>query len=259
MRIALLHLDLGNGPLGKNLLLLEQAASTAAAHGAQWVVTPETALQGYFFYQNDPQASIPVQPQAELVSLQQLALQKKLVLFLGCAEKDEVSGELFNSCLVVGVDGKICGRHRKIHSHGKGAEGWTTRGSELQPVPCGEVTAGVLICADSYFEKNALQLKKEGAQMLVVPAAWPPGHCGGPPEEAWKRCSRESGLPVCVCNQTGQGGNLDLSQAQSAVVTDGEVRMAYAGKPAILLFDWEEASGKVGKDSFQIHYLGGAQ
>ena len=53
MRIALLHLDLGNGPLGKNLLLLEQAASTAAAHGAQWVVTPETALQGYFFYQND--------------------------------------------------------------------------------------------------------------------------------------------------------------------------------------------------------------
>lgn len=84
-------------PLGKNLLLLEQAASTAAAHGAQWVVTPETALQGYFFYQNDPQASIPVQPQAELVSLQQLALQKKLVLFLGCRKKTP-NQEAFNSC-----------------------------------------------------------------------------------------------------------------------------------------------------------------
>lgn len=49
MKIALCHLELSCGPQERNLQLLEQAVSIAAEQGADWVLTPEAAVQGYYF------------------------------------------------------------------------------------------------------------------------------------------------------------------------------------------------------------------
>ena len=55
MKIALLHLDLSAGPAEKNIEQLLDGIKIAAANGAQWVITPEMAVQGYFFTQmNSP-------------------------------------------------------------------------------------------------------------------------------------------------------------------------------------------------------------
>ena len=51
MKIALLHLDLSAGPAEKNIEQLLDGIKIAAANGAQWVITPEMAVQGYFFTQ----------------------------------------------------------------------------------------------------------------------------------------------------------------------------------------------------------------
>ncbi|MEN6413544.1 MAG: carbon-nitrogen hydrolase family protein [Veillonellales bacterium] len=253
MRIALLHLDLSGGPEERNLVLLEQAVTLAAREGAQWVITPETALQGYFFTQKGRPFSIPVQPAPVLQPLRQLAATYGLILFLCCAERDESSGLCYNSCLVIDDDGEVIGRHRKMRSHGTGAEGWAAKGTGLEPFSCKEMTAGVLVCADAYYERNAQILKTKQAQVIIVPAAWPPGGCGGPPVNAWERCSRESGLPVWICNQTGNRERMDMSEAESAVVVNGKMQFAYSGlQQAVLLFDWDAANQKLLSADFTV-------
>ena len=55
MKIALCHLEISRGPEHKNIELLENAVRIAADNGAKWVVTPETAVQGYYFYKPMPE------------------------------------------------------------------------------------------------------------------------------------------------------------------------------------------------------------
>ena len=253
MRVALLHLELSGGPEERNLAVLRSSISQAADAGAKWIVTPETALQGYFFTQKDRPFQITVQPSPEMEPIRQLALQFGLTIFLGCAERDAVTDLCYNSCLVIGENGKVIGRHRKVRSHGTGTEAYAALGEQVEPIDCGAMRAGVLVCADAYFEEYAVQLKEKKARVVVVPAAWPPGHCGGPPEVAWERCSRVSGLPVWVCNQTGNTEKMDMSQAQSAVVVNGKVQLAHSGlAPAVVLFDWDTESQQLVSRKFTV-------
>jgi N-carbamoylputrescine amidase len=238
MRLALLHLELSGGPEDVNLAVLQRAIRLAAEHGANWVVTPETAVQGYFFAEKDGLSRVPVQPDRYLQAVEQLVVRYGLTLFLGCAERDAETGKHYNCCLVIGPDGRLWGRHRKMRAHSTGAEAWATRGDRLEPVSCPGMQAGILICADSWFVDNARELKDKGAEVIVVPAAWPPGECG--PGDCWERCSQATGLPVWVCNQTGSRERLDFSQASSAVVVGGSTQFSYKGlQPAVLLFDWD--------------------
>lgn len=62
MKIALLHLDLAGGPRDKNESLLLHASKRAAEKGASIIVTPETALEGYYFYMRDPPEKEFLQP-----------------------------------------------------------------------------------------------------------------------------------------------------------------------------------------------------
>lgn len=237
MRVAFLHLDLSGGPEECNLVLLHKAIGLAAEQGANWIVTPEMGVQGYFFAQKETKVSIPIQPDQSLQPICQLAAKNKLTVFLGCAEKDAGTGKYYNSCLVIGSEGEIVGRHRKTRSLGR-AEAWATVGDTLEPVSCPGMKAGILICADSWFVDKAEALKDKGAEVLVVPAAWPPGKCG--PGDCWERCSQATGLPVWVCNQTGNQESLDFSQAQSVVVVNGKTQLSYNGlQQAMLLFDWD--------------------
>jgi N-carbamoylputrescine amidase len=238
MRIAFLHLDLSGGPEKRNLDLLAKATGLAAGQGANWIVTPEVAVQGYFFAQEKTDISIPEQPDQSLQPIRQLAAKYKLTVFLGCAEQDAGTGKYYNSCLVIGPEGNVLGSHRKTRSHGVGAEAWVTAGDKLEPVSCPEMKAGIMICADSWFVDKAKVLKDKGAEVLTVLAAWPPGHYG--PGDCWERCSQVSGLPVWVCNQTGNQEALDFSEAQSVVVAAGKTQFSYSGlQQAVLLFDWD--------------------
>ncbi|SDE11231.1 carbon-nitrogen hydrolase family protein [Sporomusa acidovorans] len=254
MRVALLHVDVSGGPESHNLEILSEGIGVAAAAGASWVVTPETAVQGYFFAceRESKLIEVPVQPSAKIEPILKSAAKHRLTVFLGCAERDAVTGKHYNSCLVIGPDGTVIGRHRKKQAHKGVSEGWAAKGEMLEPVKCGDRTAGILICADSWYAENAVELAGKGAEILVVPAAWPPNGCGGPPENAWKRASRASGRALWVCNQTGKQERLDFTHAQSAVVVSGEMRLAYAGKPAVLVFDWDFAKECVGPGQFAV-------
>ncbi|HWR09212.1 carbon-nitrogen hydrolase family protein [Sporomusa sp.] len=255
MRVALLHVDVSGGPELRNLDILTQAIRLAADRGAEWIITPETAVQGYFFAveREHKPVVIPVQPASSIEPIRQLASEYHITVFLCCAEQDEHNGKYYNSCLVIGPDGDILGRHRKKHAHSGVSEGWANRGEHLEPIVCGDIRAGILICADSWYEENAITMADKGAAVIVVPAAWPPGGCGGPPENAWKKASAISGRSLWVCNQTGKQERLDFTNAQSTVITGGEMQLAYcSAQPAALLFDWDFAQDCATSNEFTV-------
>ena len=204
MKVALCHLELSNGPEQKNIELLEKAVRIAAEKGANWVITPETAVQGYYFYKLEPETKVDKQPSSKLSFLLSLVKDYGLFLFLGCGEYDSELNCNFNSCIVFEPSGEICGRHRKIISHSIGAEAWARTADVLKPIDCLNIKVGVLVCADAWYSEHAKKMQKKGAQIIIDIAAWPPTEVCGNPLGAWEKCSSVTGLPVLVCNQTGK-------------------------------------------------------
>ena len=252
MKVAFLHFDLSGGPQSKNLEKLKTGVERAAKAGADWIITPEMALQGYFMTQTGYPYELLKEPGKMTIPFQELASSYGVVIFLGCGEYDNMTGSAYNSCLVFSNKGNIVGKQRKIRTLNWVTEAWSTPGTILEPVVCDELKIGVLVCADAWFGENAEKLAKAGAEAIVVIAAWPPG-CGGPPEEAWKRCSRYGGgLPVFVCNQTGINNGMDCTIAKSAVVYDGELVCEYAGAEAILMFDFDNFKTNANAANFEI-------
>ncbi len=255
IRIALCHLDVAQGPQEKNIQKIENAIHIAGRHGANWIVTPETALQGYYFYLIDPgqKDKIKAQPSEDILSLTEACKKYDAYLFLGAGDYDKQADCNRNSCLIFGPDGKPVGRHNKMSAHvGFGAEVWSTNDYKLNPVTCSDVTTGVLVCSDIWFLNYPRILVDKGAQIIIDIAAWPPAEETGNPLPSWELASRYTNLPVVVCNQTGKPRWMDMTTGQSAVIENGKAKLLHSGEEAVLLFDWDPETGKVVSDAFDI-------
>ena len=159
MKIMLCHLTLSMGPLEKNLKILERAVQIAGEVKADWVITPETAVQGYHFYKIDPEQKLDPQPAEYLNPLLDLVKANKQYLFLGAGEYDEKDNCNYNTCFVFGPDGELIGKHRKNHSHGYGGEGWVTNSTVAEPVQVGNVKTGIMVCSDAWYIECPKRLK----------------------------------------------------------------------------------------------------
>lgn len=239
LRIALLHLAPVPGDLAGNRTLVEKAMTTAAESGAEWMITPELCTCGYDFAEMIGTDWIRPQPDEWMKGICTLAAHLGATVFLAHPEMDPLSKKLYNSVFVIGPDGRILGRHRKIRIIPGGAESWTSPGDQAFPIkvqPFGKV--GVLICADAYAPWISQRLKEQGAKLLVSSAAWGPGPYG--PNGEWERASSDTGLPLLVCNRTGMDRTLDFTRAESVVVKEGRRLYSMASESsAIFLVDWD--------------------
>ncbi len=253
MKIALLHLDLAGGPVETNEKILLAAVRQAAEAGADWVVTPETAREGYFFYKKDPKAlrAMALHRNDDFQPFLDIAREKGITLFLSAAEK-VAEGKAYNSCFILSPEGKAIGCHRKMYSHQCGAEGWISLDDKAEVYELSGVRTGLFVCADAYYERPCELVKQVGADLVVVSAAWPPGECCREPKKVWQRTSLWTGSPVCVCNQTGRYDSMDMTVGESAVLDGGECLFAYHGAPAILLWDFDEKEKRVASKEFSV-------
>ena len=251
-RVALLHFNFIEHGVEENIAKLEQGIRLAGDRGAKFIVTPEMAVQGYHFMRFGRAYSVVDNIEEQISGIMALAEKYQAYIFLGTAVLDRPGAKPYNSCLAIGPQGKIIGRHDKLSIHSL-SEKWADEGKGNHAVDCGGIKIGMLVCADAWFDENAEALKKLGAEAVVISAAWPPGF-GGPPENAWMRCSKASGmLPVIVCNQTGYDGHLNCNIAMSALITNGELRMSYSSPDeALLLADIDLKSGTVSQREFEV-------
>ncbi len=114
--------------------------------------------------------------------------------------------------------------------------------------PLGKV--GMLICADAYSPGIANSLKAKGAQVLVSSAAWAPGLHG--PNGEWERCTKDTGLPLFVCNRTGADRTLDFRKADSVVAQNGQQLLSMSSeRSTIFLIDWNLKAGTLASPEYR--------
>lgn len=250
-RVALLHISIEPGAVERNRYVLEEAVRCAAASGAQWIITPELAVCGLQFARIIGTDWIQPQPDAWMGRFCQLVKALKRTVFLSCPERD--SGRLYNSVFVVNSRGEIVGRHRKINVKSDSLS-WSSPGGAIAPVECDGMKVGLLVCADVYTPDIAGMLKSKGAQVLVSPASWGPGiH---EPNGEWEERTRETGLPLIVCNRTGAEKTLDFWKAPSLVVGNGRRLLSHTSEQsAVLIFDWNFITMTPLSTVYQTEYL----
>ena len=249
MKIAFFHFDFCGGPQKQNTDKILQGIKIAASCGADWVLTPEMALQGYHMVKNGTPYVLANRKNGAYDPLLRAAFHYNVNLFLGCAEQEN---EPHNSLTVIDSNGLFAGKHSKVKVVKWFTEDWAIPGDAFIIVNLDNVKAGLMVCADAWFGEHAELLKTKDAELIIVSAAWPAGDHGGPPREAWKRCSNcAGGIPVLISNQTGNRG-MDCRKAESAVAQNGEILCTYHGPEAILLTEYDKEQKRIVSDSFEV-------
>jgi predicted amidohydrolase len=98
----------------------------ADSRGSKFVVFPELALTTFFprYWMDDPNEVEKYfenqMPSPETAPLFELARSKGIGFYLGYAERTEEGGEAhhFNTSILVGPDGRLIGKYRKVHLPG---------------------------------------------------------------------------------------------------------------------------------------------
>jgi predicted amidohydrolase len=158
---------------------------TAAATGAEVVVTPEFGVTGY-----PDVAELPseednwltpdqIRPYTESVPgvstqfFSNLARELRITIFFGLAERVMEGGreKLYNVLVAVGPDGEILGKHRK-HELYHQENDFLQPGTELgiQNTVIGKV--GMIVCADVYNSEVLNFYRANRVHALVLGTAW---------------------------------------------------------------------------------------
>ena len=68
-------------------------------------------------------------------------------------------------------------------------------------------------------------------------------------------CSKLCGVPVIVCNQTGYHERMDMREAESAVIVEGQRLFTYKGAPAVLFCEWDEEKMQLRSRAFEVVHV----
>ena len=164
------------------------AIAEASRSGAELVVFPETFIPGYpvWIWRLRPgtDAAIIAKLHSRLVSnavdvsrgdltpLCEAAKRNKVSVVCGIDERDHDTsrGTLYNAVVLVGTDGAIIAKHRKLMPTNVERTVWGFGdGSSVNVVdtPCGRV--GALICWESYMPLARFALYAQGIELYIAP------------------------------------------------------------------------------------------
>lgn len=158
-------------------------------------------------------------------------------------------GKTYNAVHLIG-GGKILHTRYKHHLPNYGVFDEVrvfSSGPLPDPIPFGEHKLGVMICEDSWFPDVAAHLKKQGADILIVPNASP--FETGKHEKRLDICRTrvgETGLPLIYLNQIGGQDELVFDGTSFALNEDGECVMQmpdFSEKIEEMIWD-KSATGK---------------
>jgi len=103
--------------------------------------------------------------------LGQYANEFGVYVLVGMAAKEKVESVLYNTAVLIGPDGAPAGEYRKVHLQAE--ERLIFRpGYKLAPVETEVGTVGIMLGWDLAFPEVARSLVLEGAEVLLLPAAW---------------------------------------------------------------------------------------
>jgi len=150
-----------------NLLRILQTLKEASQKGADYVLFPELYLTGYVMDQELTMLAEPVNGP----SIQSIRDKAKLYGVGAIVGFPELDGNLmYNTAVLIGKNGEILGKYRKVHLYHREKE-WFTPGQSFPVFSLPEGKIGLMITYDMEFPESARILSLKKAQLVLVLAA----------------------------------------------------------------------------------------
>ncbi|HEY9776649.1 MAG TPA: carbon-nitrogen hydrolase family protein [Planktothrix sp.] len=182
MKIALAQIEVGFDKAA-NLHKIELLTAQAASQGVDLIVFPEAAMYNFSSAEELIQVAEPVSGPF-VTALQEIARLHHIWLMAGMFEGSADAHRVYNTVVLLDDRGKFLDSYRKIHLYdafGKlESENFLPGDGAVMLFECAGMMIGTMICYDLRFPELARHLAYQGAQAIVVPAAW----YSGPLKEA---------------------------------------------------------------------------
>jgi len=243
LRVALVQLGYGDDE-SVQARVQRAAALVRAQAGHDLVVLPELWAPGGFAYREWVQRAEHVDgPTATAMAA--AARDAGVVLHAGSIIETAAPGDypgeqgrgIWNTSLLFGPDGALLATYRKVHRFGFGSgeplllEAGTDIVTVAVPRPAtggADVRLGLATCYDVRFPEMFRRLLDDGAEVVVLPAAWPAARIGH-----WTLLGRaraiENQTPLLACNTAGTHSRHLMGGRSQVVGADGAV-LAEAGQ-----------------------------
>ena len=145
-------------------------AIVRAQHAADLVVLPELWPNGGFAYDGWEASSQPLDGPI-VTALRGATRELGALVHMGSLVERDETGRMFNTSVLLGRDGEILAIYRKIHlfGFGEGEPKLMTAGDDVV-VHDG---LGLATCYDLRFPEQFRRLLDAGAEVVLLPAAWP--------------------------------------------------------------------------------------
>jgi len=221
-------------------------------NGAELIVLPELWSAGYFHF--DEYQSLAETLAGPTVSMcSRVAAELGVYLHVGSIIEAGEDGRLSNTSILLGPDGKILHTYRKIHVFGyKSKEAsLLTAGSSLPVVelPFGATTG--ITCYDLRFPGLWMELSTRGAEIVIVPAAWPAAR-----REHWRLLTTARALEhqifVIACNAAGSQEGVELGGHSRVVDPAGNVLAEAGAGESVLMVDIDPDQVRTVRTEFPV-------
>ena len=218
MRLALAQLEIESGAVAATRDRALDAVAAAADRGADLVALPEIFNVGYFAFDAYQRAAEPVEGPT-LTAVADAAREHGVGVLAGSIVEDLAATEsvetpadegLANTSVLFDCEGERLAVYRKHHLFGyESAEArLLVPGERLGVADFGEATVGMTTCYDLRFPELYRDIAEAGANLILVPSAWP-----YPRIEHWKLLPRARAVEnqVFVAPVNGSGSFEDAT------------------------------------------------
>lgn len=201
MRIGVIQMDCTPGNIPTNIEKIHQKVEKI--ENADLVVLPELVDSGYIMSDVKRCSALP-EMASTIHQLSKLARNKSIYLVAGIMENE--NNQIFNVAVVINPEGEVIAKYRKIHLYTPSGEGVFTAGNDIVTLNISGFNVGLMICYDTRFPEMARSLALSGAEVIIVPTAWP-----FPRVEHWQLLTRvraiENQCYLIGANRVGQDAN----------------------------------------------------
>ncbi len=200
------------------------AAMVRAQQGADLVVLPELWPNGGFAYDGWEASAQPLDGPV-VTALREAACELGALVHMGSFVERDETGRMFNTSLLLGDDGSVLATYRKIHLFGFG------EGEPKLMTPGDDVVVheglGLATCYDLRFPEQFRRLLDAGAEIVMLPAAWPAKRVAH-----WRLLAQARAIEnqsyVVACNTAGEHSGVRMGGGSLVVDPWGAV-LAEAG------------------------------
>ncbi|MBI5826853.1 MAG: acyltransferase [Deltaproteobacteria bacterium] len=225
LKVAGIQLSSSNS-LDKNLHKAGGLIELAADQGARIITLPQLFNTQWFPYGIDNRNFSLAEKEdgATVTYLRGLAASKSAVIIAPIFEED--NGSYFSTAFVIGCDGGIIGKYRKVHV--PQIPLWEERayfkpgdlGFPVFKTPFAAI--GVQICWDIFFPEGFRILALKGAQVVLAPTASAYEHSHKKWERAIRAAAHANGIYIMRVNRVGVEDKQEFYGKSFCAGPDGE-------------------------------------